>query len=325
MIKVAVVGLGRMGGLYPAIEKVKHRNHIDAIMARDDMKVVMLVDRDVDRLKKTLDTRPELGTVEYHSSIINLPIGELDVIVLCTPPDNRLQDIEIALSKKPRLLIVEKPVALDTETAYKIYELAYEAGIILRVNFHRRFDEQHLKVKNLLSDNPEKVIMRYNKGLFNYASHLVDLIQDWFGLIDSVLCIDSNSKENPSFICRLNAGFEAIFIGIDSLDYDQFEIDIFLKNKRLILENGGCQKIIQSPIDGLFYPNYIQLGQRDYISEPGPFSGLSELYNAVYNYLTNDVEMPGCTAYEAYKGLSVLDAVIESRNSGLREIPRIFE
>lgn len=317
MIRVGVVGLGRMGSRYPNARDGVPRSHIGAISIRDDMRVSALVDPHPAAVKETRGLFASLSDVPVWDSVEDMPEDWVDIIVISTPAESRLMDIGSALSKRPKLLLVEKPLALDSQTALQIAAMAENVGVPLRVNFHRRFDTAYRSLKAGAKGTPVKVVMYYNNGLFNYASHLVDFLLDWFGPVESVQALDKGV--NPSFCCRLAAGFDAVIVGLDGLSYDQFEIQLIYQDRRIDLLNGGCQKRCQEPVDGLFYPGYSQLGPALEIGTDGPVGGLIELYDAAAKYIEDGGVMPGCDATQACQGLAVLEAVKASMNTGRQE------
>ena len=50
--------------------------------------------------------------------------------------------------------------------------------------------------------------------------------------------------------CRMAAGFDAVLLGIDGLDYDQFELDFFFDTVRMELADGGTTPRVYHPVDG---------------------------------------------------------------------------
>jgi len=320
LINVIIVGLGRIGALYPDAEEGIPRSHLSAIFKDQRYEISGLVENDNKNLAKVQNHWPSLIKTPIFSSLYDIPAEcNVDLIVICTPPEHHLEAVKAAILIHPKLILVEKPLALEKDTAEKIAVLAEEAEVTIRINFHRRFDREYRQLKENIVGNPIKLVMYYNKGLFNYASHLVDFLLDWFGPVESVQALDK--EVNPSFCCRMAAGFDAIIVGLDDLEYDQFEVKLIYQDRRIELANGGCQKRIQKPVEGLFYPGYSQLGPAIEIGTDGPVGGLVELYEAAAKYTEGGEEMPGCDAAQACQGLAVLEAVEASVISGRRERP----
>ncbi len=68
---------------------------------------------------------------------------KVDFVDVCTFPDFRLQPLRICAEAKKHIH-VQKPMALDLETAREMIETAREAGIVLGVMSQHRFDDSCL-------------------------------------------------------------------------------------------------------------------------------------------------------------------------------------
>ena len=130
---------------------------------------------------------------------------------------------------------------------------AVDADVQIVVNFQRRRDPALKTVRSSITKNPKKVIFRYSNGMKNYASHAIDLLINWFGEINTVQAFgiyDDGNDPNYSFVCHMNTGFEAIFLGMDGLIYDQFEFDLFFDDKLISLHNSCIEKPVIYPSRG---------------------------------------------------------------------------
>jgi predicted dehydrogenase len=323
-ISVAIVGLGRIGATYaPATEsdgsKLIVRNHLDAALGRENAKLVGLIDPDVsarDRVRKRANGLVDNILLE---SLNDLSAGSADVIVLSTPTESRVHDVAMAIEKRPRILVVEKPIATSLADAVSIARHVEQAGITLRVNFHRRFDARLQAFRSKFDSIPKSVILRYGKGLHNYGSHLVDLIIHWFGAVKSVQAISWNAivgDPTVTFCCRMAAGFDVLVVGIEGLDYDQFEGDFFFQTSRLELANSGVELREYHPVNGLYYEGYSQLGSGKFWDTPRPVGGLRELYDCLFEHLVEGKDLPGCDGHAALAGVAVLDSAVRSAEAG---------
>jgi UDP-N-acetyl-2-amino-2-deoxyglucuronate dehydrogenase len=75
----------------------------------------------------------------------------VDYVDVCTLPGYRLPVVELCAIHKKHV-IVEKPIAIDTETAHRMLSVASDAGIQLGVVSQRRFDDSVLFLKRAMSD-----------------------------------------------------------------------------------------------------------------------------------------------------------------------------
>ena len=315
MSSAAVVGLGRIGSEFdhdrPA--GLHARTHLGAIVGTLAFGSIIGID--------PCPERRDAAAKRWQAHAVTClaeptAVGAVDVLAICTPAGLRLDAVAGFLKQGVRVLVIEKPLALTIAEAERIVSLAADAHVELRVNFHRRFDPGIRAARAALGGAvPRMVVMRYGKGLYNYASHHVDLLLDWFGDIDSVQAIgDELEGDDPtlSFRCRLAAGFDAIVLGMHGLDYDQFEIDVFTPDRRLELVAGGVEKRLYQPVRERFYAGYSHLGEPVAAAPAGQVSGFGELYAAIVAHLRDGVPLPGCTGVEALAGLRVLDAARRS-------------
>ena len=308
----ALIGLGRIGVGYDLVSYDYPRSHIGALTSVG-FDVVAAIDPDKSARELTRRVFSNLDNCEYLESVEDLPEGVADIIVVASPSEFRLEHIKLLIELGPKVLFVEKPLALSVKDAEQIVSACLKANIELRVNFHRRFDPAHLHVRDRIATRPSKVIMTYGKGLFNYASHLVDFTIDLFGEVLTVQAIGSGDTQNLSFICTMADGLEVYIIGLDELEYDQFDIDVFLPNGKLNLHLGGCDMSWQRPHKDRFYKGYTHLGIPTLLKSPAPISGLVEFYANAIDHLKNGKELKGCSVKAAAHGVAVLEAVAASR------------
>lgn len=76
---------------------------------------------------------------------------EIDIVDVCTFPSYRLEAVELC-AKNNKHLLVQKPMAVDLETARKMIVLARDAGIQLGVVSQHRFDDSFLFLKKAITN-----------------------------------------------------------------------------------------------------------------------------------------------------------------------------
>jgi len=253
------------------------------------------------------------------SDLSDVPPAAGEVIAICTPAETHDAILEKALARKPRAIVVEKPFAVSFAEARKLAAMIDAAGATVRVNFNRRFDPRHQRWR-VKAGEPVAVVMRYGKGFMNYGSHLIDLLLDWYGAVESVQALgapdDRLVDSSQSFRCRMAAGFDVTAIGIDGLGYDQFEIDIYRRDARIELRAGGADIRRYEPVDGLHYKGYRHLKEIDSERDIGPVGGFAELYVALARHVADGAPLGGCDPRTALAGLAVIEAVQRSAAAG---------
>lgn len=321
MIDVAVIGLGRIASGYdehaPASDVA--RSHIGAIRQTDGVRLVAAIEPDAARREATRAHWRDDATL-FVDTIGNLPQASFDTVVICTPTGGREEVFDAALRLHPKVVIVEKPLAGTLEAARRMAAAAERAGTALYVNFHRRFDPRHRILRQQATTQPmARIVATYNNGMHNYASHVVDLLLDWFGPVDRVQAVGAmpqGEDPNLSFACRMNTGLDALVLGIDGLDYDLFDIQFYAADTRLDLLAGGARMERREAAADRFYPGYRHLDDACLVSPDGPVGGLCEMYQSLRDHLTKSTPFEACTAAEAIDGLAVLQAALMSAENG---------
>jgi UDP-N-acetyl-2-amino-2-deoxyglucuronate dehydrogenase len=324
MISAAVIGLGRIGSRNDAARNERPLSHVGAILATEEIELAAMVDVDACARESAAELWRHRTDAALLPSMADIAPGSLDVITICTPTSRHADDVAVAIALKPRVVIVEKPLAADLAGARTIVSLAEAAAVPVIVNFNRRFDTATQAFAGRFPGLPQKVILRYGKGLSNYASHMIDLLLHWFGDIEAVQAVphqwDETSNPTIDFRCRFDSGFDAIFCGIENIDYDLFDIELYFSDRRMGYLNGGAERREWHPVDSLHYAGYAHLSERRDLLASGQIGGFHELYRAAAKYLSDGGPLPGCKAREAMRVQMVIDAVRQSGAQGGRVI-----
>lgn len=320
MADAAVVGLGRVGSRNDDVADAEPLSHVGAVLATPGIRLVAMVDSDRHARAAAAARWRDATDAAILASMDDIAPGSVDVVALCTPTARRAEQVAAALALRPRVLIVEKPLAADLVAARSLVRRAAAADVTLRVNYNRRFDPATRAFRDWFSGTPAKAVLRYGKGLHNYASHMVDLLLDWFGPATAVQALGPAGRGDPNldFRCRMAAGFDALFVGVDGLGYDQFEIELLFPDRRLEYAAGGALRRLWRPREDVFYRGYAHVPAEAEETETGRVGGFRELYAAVRDHLNMGAPLAGCDGDAAVAGLAVLDAALRSARDGGR-------
>jgi predicted dehydrogenase len=320
MLDIVVAGLGRMGAQYSTRANDAPRNHVDAILGNPDLHLTGIADPNA-RAREILSRRQELAGVSTAESIDALPCRRCDIVVLSTPPEHHSDALQQALALEPRVVIIEKPLALDLPTAQQLLKAAANAGVELRVNFNRALDSGHVRARATLEqlqpNSVRSVLARYSGGWFNYGAHLVDWLLDWFGNVESINAFPAGMRgQDPllSVRIRMRGGFDAWLIGVNNVGYDLYECEVLTAGGRLELACGGVERRTYTPKPDLHYDNYTQL--QETAADIGIVAGLPELYSAVSAHLKFGAKLGGCGPERALAGMAILEAACASADAG---------
>ena len=322
---VILVGLGRVGAQAPPAHgpdgRAIIRNHLDAIRAAGG-KIVALVDRlELQRAqaRRRLQNELRISEAERLSQISTSPV---DVVVIATPPEGRLESLEAAIAMRPKAVLVEKPLARNEAEARIVTGLAAAAGVPLYVAFNRRCDPGMMKFcRSIRFDQVKAALFRYGKGLVNYGSHAVDHALQWFGPAAAVQAAPSAAADPDadcvSFRCIMQSGLAVDFLGVPDVDYDMFEAELYLRDRVVGLRNNGAEKVDLECYDSLYYPGYTGLVPAQTTDAPQPIGGFVEMYRELFAADREGRAARGlCTAQEGLDNLRVLAAAATSARQG---------
>ena len=190
MIRLAVVGLGKMG-----------LSHLAMINAHPDVEVVAVCDATgyvLDVLNKYTGVKP------YSDFEAMLREVQLDAAIIATPSSMHGRMVKAALDKGLHVFC-EKPFCLDTREGDQIVRLAGEKGLVNQVGYHNRFVGAFQEVKRLLDARaigevshvlaeaygpvvlkPKGSTWRTQSSqgggcLYDYAAHPMNLVNWYFG------------------------------------------------------------------------------------------------------------------------------------------------
>ena len=174
--------------------------------------------------------------------------GQFDVISICSPTTYHAQDLNIALSLKPKLIFCEKPVTISVVETEGFVAACGKASIPLAVNYTRRWDPDIAKLRTDMREGQwgqlRTVVGIYNKGILNNGSHMLDLLHALVGPMEIVrvgMPVHDFSPNDPTIPVWLT-GNEGVPIHLASAhagDYVVFELQLVFSHGILTMEEGG--------------------------------------------------------------------------------------
>ena len=201
----AIVGTGRIGFTLGFDKKREQpASHTMALLGNKRIKLIAATDTNQENLEQWRKyVRKHNGKKEFtltfpSSKELYENVTCLDIITVAVNEDNHLQECIKAIEYKPKLVILEKPVALNSEEAEKIRDKALECRVPVMVNHERRFAKDYLSVVKMIGQigDIQSVVGELDSGLRIYGeefekdgtysllhdgTHLVDIIQFLLG------------------------------------------------------------------------------------------------------------------------------------------------
>lgn len=189
----ALVGCGRIGyslGLDPKREQPA--SHTMALNENERIELIAGCDTDAIKLRAWHDANK--GTMVYADSSKMYECQKPDIIVIAVNEESHITEAVNAIIARPRLVILEKPVALNVEQALKIQAVALRNRVPVMINHERRFALDYALAKNYIKKigSVQRIRAHLASGLAVYnpkeeKSGAYSLIHDGTHLVDIVL------------------------------------------------------------------------------------------------------------------------------------------
>src|SRR5437016_8174930 len=137
LVKMGVIGLGRMGRLYTRMLATSINGaRLHAVAQVDE--------------RAQSQVANELGVSHVFADAYELiALAELDAVIITTPTSTH-HDLIIAAAEAGKAIFCEKPLALTLEDTLSALEAVARAQVPLQVGFMRRFDAAYQKAEALI-------------------------------------------------------------------------------------------------------------------------------------------------------------------------------
>jgi len=216
-IKVGLLAYGAIGD-----------EHSRAIQATTGMALSAVCDTNPERLEAALLLSPAAKTFTDANEM--LASGEIDLVVISTPPNSHFKWAKQALSLGLHVML-EKPMALTTQECDELMELALTKGVLLVVYQNRRYDPDFLTMKHMIDTDQIGDVFHYESFVGGYskpcsywhsdAAVSGGAIFDWGShFIDQIMAI---VPSNVDFVSGLNQ--KRVWDHVTNADHAQVSIN----------------------------------------------------------------------------------------------------
>lgn len=207
-LNAALIGTGRIGFLLGFDRKREQpASHTMALLQNRKISLVAGADQDADRLelwRRYVKKHGHAPEVFATSEELYANTPGLDVVVVAVNEEAHLAECMKAIEYRPRLVILEKPVALNTQQAHKIEECAQKNEVAVMVNHERRFDLNYRLAREWLLKigDIQSVTAELDSGLRIYGREFekdgtYSLLHDGTHLVDIVRFLTGEELKNP--------------------------------------------------------------------------------------------------------------------------------
>jgi predicted dehydrogenase len=327
MYRAAVIGCGGIGSQLqfdPGATKYGVCTHAAAYDAYKDTELVSLCDTNDNNLNTSMQYwNVKNGYSDWNDLLIE---SKPDIVSICTPTSTHF-DIAVACidSGFVKGILLEKPVAENTEQAKKILKALKKSNVKVLVNYRRRFLKPIKSLKQTIDKlklgKPLLIRGLYTKGIVHNGSHWVDLLRYLFGdpawLEAEDRLQDGNNDPGLDVVFGFDSGLRAHLSAFSSNCYTIFEMDIFLSNGRIRITEGSESIYVYEVIDNYPFNGYRALNPKGSKSKY-MFNWMSEVLDDLIYSVNNNVD-PICTINDGIENQRITSIAKSSMNDKLQK------
>jgi len=321
--RAALIGCGKIGSEFddhPRVEGIY--SHAGAYAAHAQTQLVAVCDLDQNRLERCAsraNVKARFG--DYQKMLAE---ARPDIVSVCTP-DATHYDVLRDVINTPgvQAIFAEKPLALEIEQAREVVDAADARGILLAVNYTRRYSNAYRELRQSLENGEfgrvQAVSGYYTKGILHNGTHWLDLARYLLGEIVAVM--GTGAQAGAGVDPTLNGTIEfadGVKACLHGCTFDDevsfFEMDIVGTRGRVRLEDSGHLLRFYRLADNSQYAGFRKFTQiREADGELG-FAMLTAVEDLAHALATQT--QPRCTGRDALVALTAAVALRDSARTG---------
>ena len=323
-----MIGCGRIGSLVAdSREALGIYSHAEAYAECPSSELVAVCDRDLDKAKQCAQRWHVAASFDSIDELFGTVAPE--IVSICTPNETHFDIGMAALNVVGvKAILMEKPLALEPEQAVALVLRAEQRGVLLAVNYSRRYSGGFGTLRDKLTKGflgrIQTVNGFYTKGVIHNGTHWFDLARFLLGEVTRVWGYGPCVVPDPAIDARLEftSGAIGYLHSCDGDAYGIFEMDIVGTHGRVRIVDLGHETEVFMAGESVRHPGYRELTR---VPEPNP--SLRDLTLHAVEDLVACLDEPGrsplCSASDALQALEIALAVRRSAACGSPvDVPR---
>ena len=312
--RAVVIGCGFIGAS-PVLPGSGIQSHAAAWTHHPGVQLVGLADPDAEQLHAAGARWSVKSTFATAEDLLDRLKPE--IVSLCSPDPTHGEILDRILDQPSvKAVLAEKPLALDVAEAEALVAKAERRGIVLAVNYVRRFAPSHQQLRRWLAAEPigriELARGTYVRGVKHNGSHWFDLARFLVGEVVGVRgfgvvgedALDATIDVEMEF----DTGARGLLHGIRDVPYSFFEMDLIGPKGRVRIADSGQRIEAFTAAPSRRFPGF-----RELVPAAGPAGGLGDLLMHAASDLVESLatgRTPACTGADAVAALSLADQAL---------------
>lgn len=246
-LRAAIAGCGLIGSEFSDTSVLPGTwSHAEAYKNCPDIELVSVNDTAPDKLERCMKRwNVDRGYLDFSEM---LEQENPEIISICTPDKTHSDLIGKALFHRSiKAIFAEKPLALDHREAENLVSIAQERGVILAVNYSRRYAPGFLHLKERMSSGMlgkiQAVTGYYTRGVLHNGSHWFDLANFLLGPAGKIDAFDrlGERTDDPTLdvFIEFENGASGFLKACDASSFAIFEMDIIGSKGRIRIVDSG--------------------------------------------------------------------------------------
>lgn len=294
-LRTVIIGLGNIAHGYediPSVTKIiKYPTHLSAIKKDKRFKLVAGSDPKSQSRKIFGSKVKSIKIYSDHKEMIKKE--NPDLVIVASPTGTHVKICKDAINLGVKNILCEKPIDYSLSQSKSLIDLAKKKKVKIAFNYFRVYDRNYKnfikKIKLSEFGEIKSIKVKYSKGVFNTATHLINLLEKMFGPVKKVEKIKQLSKGQDPDV-SFDAHFKNVVANFQSFTNTKpfFEINLFFGSKKIkILKDKSKQ--IKLNID----------------------TSIIDVYDNLYKFINNK-EQIDCSGTEALQTLKVAVTAIKA-------------
>lgn len=248
------MGCGNIGALYDLELSDKVWTHAKAFSKFEDL-YFSVADTNNSLLNKVAE-HYRVPTVELNESY---DFSGFDIVSLTTPTPTHYSLLKRLIQCKVPVVICEKPVAANSDQITELVEFYQKSNTKVLVNYIRRFQPAFFDLKKHIAlvrqaEQCTAIIVKYQRGFLNNASHAFDLLEFLFQEEISFEGFQMQSHVfdafdyDPTITGTFSFGSVPVsIIGLPNSAFTVFELELFFNRQKVVICHSGNEIRFYNP------------------------------------------------------------------------------
>jgi predicted dehydrogenase len=247
--RAALIGCGKIASEFaddPGFAASGICTHAQAYAACEHTELVAICDSDAAKLERC--GRRWNVAARYRDARSLLEEQHPEIVSICTPDPSHYELVRtVLLMSSVRAVLAEKPLALELGQARELVHLASQRGVVLAVNYLRRYAKRIVELRESLHQGHLGTVRLalglYTKGTLHSGTHWLDLARYLLGEVVRVTGRNrlQEKGDDPTLDIHLDfeGGAAAELLGCSEDDFSVFEMDLIGTRGRVRLTQSG--------------------------------------------------------------------------------------